>query len=206
MLSLTSITLLGADTAHRSAQTTVQLQHSQLVENRSVDIGDFGIRADLFRIRRVDLVPVAASQICHDSSPIKTVRPPIRSYRERNAMTGTETAPETMIDKKGTPYRTALRSPVAQPSRRETPVATHSFSPLARLGQESVEQEEEGLHLGVKDLQSAMHLHASGTRKLQNWNPPLCSLASARGVFPFDGSPMNVTPTAQPHRHDPTHP
>lgn len=49
---------LGADTAHGGAETTVELEDSELVKDRRVDIGEDLVGADLLGVGGLNLVPV----------------------------------------------------------------------------------------------------------------------------------------------------
>jgi hypothetical protein len=55
---------LGADAAHARSETAVQLEHDELIEESGAfGLFDVVVMHDLFRIRRVDSVPVASSAL-----------------------------------------------------------------------------------------------------------------------------------------------
>lgn len=50
---------LGADTAHRRTETTVELEHSELVKDGRVDVGEDLVLLDLLGLGRLNPLPVA---------------------------------------------------------------------------------------------------------------------------------------------------
>jgi hypothetical protein len=51
---------LGTDTTHGCTETTVELEHSELVEDSRVDRREDLVRSDLLRLGSLDFVPVAS--------------------------------------------------------------------------------------------------------------------------------------------------
>lgn len=54
---------LGSNTAHGSTETTIELEDGKLVEDRGVDAIEDLVGADLFRLGRLDLFPVASGSV-----------------------------------------------------------------------------------------------------------------------------------------------
>ena len=60
----------GSHTSHSCTETTIEFEHSELVEDSGVDIGQDLVRLDLLGVGRVDLVPFPEMNIMASAQKI----------------------------------------------------------------------------------------------------------------------------------------